>query len=229
MNKSKIEWCDTTWNPVWGCLNNCPYCYARKIAKRFYLPIMKKEFDFCNKYDIGQSYLEGLQNFKPTFLWSNFYKKFPKKPSRIFVNSMSDIRYWKEEWMRKVINKIKGFPQHTFIFLTKFNMFYSNYDFPENCWLGYTVNTQHDLDNLLIGGKHCRDFPNNKWFISLEPIQERCIMNFVPDWLIIGAETGNRKNKIVPEREWLQSLVEHRIYPVFLKDNLKLVWGENLI
>jgi protein gp37 len=35
LNKSKIEWCDSTWNPVTGCLHGCKYCYAEKIAKRF--------------------------------------------------------------------------------------------------------------------------------------------------------------------------------------------------
>ena len=35
MNKSAIEWCDKTWNPITGCLHDCEYCYARKIAKRF--------------------------------------------------------------------------------------------------------------------------------------------------------------------------------------------------
>lgn len=35
MNKTKIEWADYTWNPVTGCLHNCPYCYAKRIAKRF--------------------------------------------------------------------------------------------------------------------------------------------------------------------------------------------------
>lgn len=35
MNKTKIEWCDSTWNPVTGCLHGCEYCYARKIANRF--------------------------------------------------------------------------------------------------------------------------------------------------------------------------------------------------
>lgn len=33
--QTKIEWCDSTWNPVTGCLNSCPYCYAKKIANRF--------------------------------------------------------------------------------------------------------------------------------------------------------------------------------------------------
>lgn len=35
MNKTKIEWADSTWNPVTGCLHGCEYCYARRIANRF--------------------------------------------------------------------------------------------------------------------------------------------------------------------------------------------------
>lgn len=35
MNKTKIDWCDSTWNPVTGCLHGCEYCYARAIAERF--------------------------------------------------------------------------------------------------------------------------------------------------------------------------------------------------
>ena len=33
--KTKIDWCDSSWNPVTGCLHGCEYCYARKIANRF--------------------------------------------------------------------------------------------------------------------------------------------------------------------------------------------------
>ena len=32
---TKIDWCDSTWNPVTGCLHGCEYCYARGIAERF--------------------------------------------------------------------------------------------------------------------------------------------------------------------------------------------------
>ncbi len=35
MNRTKIEWCDYTWNPVTGCYHGCEYCYARRIAHRF--------------------------------------------------------------------------------------------------------------------------------------------------------------------------------------------------
>lgn len=35
MDKTKIEWADSTWNPITGCRHKCPYCYARGIANRF--------------------------------------------------------------------------------------------------------------------------------------------------------------------------------------------------
>ena len=35
MNKSKIEWCDHTWNPITGCRHNCSYCYAKRMTARF--------------------------------------------------------------------------------------------------------------------------------------------------------------------------------------------------
>ncbi|HPS31051.1 MAG TPA: DUF5131 family protein, partial [bacterium] len=66
MSKTKIEWCDWTWNPVWGCLNNCPYCYARSIAKRFGKQI-------C-----------GRDDFQPTWIEKNFQKPIPKNATHIF-------------------------------------------------------------------------------------------------------------------------------------------------
>ncbi|KHE93819.1 MAG: phage Gp37/Gp68 family protein [Candidatus Scalindua rubra] len=37
MNKSKIEWMETTWNPVTGCnkiSEGCDNCYAERMTKR---------------------------------------------------------------------------------------------------------------------------------------------------------------------------------------------------
>ena len=31
--KTKIDWCDSTWNPVTGCLHGCKYCYANFSEK----------------------------------------------------------------------------------------------------------------------------------------------------------------------------------------------------
>lgn len=38
-----VEWALWTWNPVTGCLHNCPYCYARDIANRFYAHLPEGE------------------------------------------------------------------------------------------------------------------------------------------------------------------------------------------
>ena len=35
MEKTRIEWANSSWNPVSGCRHTCPYCYARGTANRF--------------------------------------------------------------------------------------------------------------------------------------------------------------------------------------------------
>lgn len=42
MNKSGIEWCDHTWNPITGCRHGCSYCYADKMSLRFLRKHKKK-------------------------------------------------------------------------------------------------------------------------------------------------------------------------------------------
>ena len=61
MNRTTIEWVKNpdgtqgyTWNPITGCLNGCPYCYARKLAngrlKQRYLA--NKFSDWCQRSGI---------------------------------------------------------------------------------------------------------------------------------------------------------------------------------
>lgn len=52
------------------------------------------------------------------------------------------------------------------------------------------------------------------------------------DWVIIGAETGPRADKVTPERAWVEDLMddcEEEGIPIFMKGNLAGVWGEDLI
>ena len=65
-------------------------------------------------------------------------------------------------------------------------------------------------------------------FLSIEPILEPIKLTVRPDWLILGAETGNRKGKVIPELEWIQDLVFFGI-PVFMKSNLQELWQMSLI
>ena len=227
--KNKIGWCTETWNPCWGCNNNgaCKkFCYARKIAKRFYDVIAEKEYKYMkDKYEICQGeFANRLRYFVPTFINSQYCKKFPQKAQKIFVGSMSEIYYWKDEWLEKVLERIKLYPQHIFQFLTRYPEVYDRYIFPKNCWLGVTITKEKDFER---GIPYLFITSCNITFISVEPILEyinpRPFSNANIDWVILGAETGNRRGKIIPKKEWIEDIVNYCGYkniPVYLKDNI---------
>ena len=98
MKKTKIDWCDCTVNPVIGCKNGCVYCYAEKINKRFgFIPNWKE----------------------PQFFPERLKQLDSKTPKSIFMDSMSDVGWWKREWGDKVFEAMRDNPQHKYIFLTK--------------------------------------------------------------------------------------------------------------
>lgn len=52
------------------------------------------------------------------------------------------------------------------------------------------------------------------------------------EWIIVGAETGRRKDKVVPKREWIEKLLNlcrKADIPLFMKSSLADIWGEPLI
>jgi len=173
---------------------------------------------------------EKIRKFEPTFLHSQFNKKLPKKPQRIFVGSMSEIYYWEKEWMEMVIEKIKEYPQHTFIFLTKNPIVYCKYIFPANCWLGETITNNEDAyyyDEIYLNQN---DFRTK--FVCIEPILQDINPYFFKkaiDWVIVGAETGSRKDKIIVNERWIINIINAcRKYsiPVYLKNSItnKFTW-----
>jgi len=228
-NNTKIDWCDHTYNPVYGCLNNCSFCYARKMAKRIAVMIAEKEAkyrkdNYITKVKISRNikvFKDMIYNFKPIFLYSNFNKQFPGKNKRIFVNSMSDIYYWESEWMHKVLDKIKQMPQHNFLFLTKNPEVYLKYNFPINCWLGITV----------INNDQAKVFYNFSYldrdhilFASVEPILEKIEYSYLfnADWIIYGLETG-RKNIYLPGHLYFKDIMffqKRADIPLFYKESI---------
>jgi hypothetical protein len=57
MNKTRIEWCDFTYNPITGCRHACEYCYARRQAQRF-----------CGDIRLNKA-SDQLQSIPDTGLW----------------------------------------------------------------------------------------------------------------------------------------------------------------
>jgi protein gp37 len=98
----------------------------------------------------------------------------------------------------------------------------------ENMWFGQTITgNENDGEYLFYAGYNT--------FLSIEPLlgEFKAVDMWKHfRWVIIGAETGNRKGKIIPKREWIDNIVkrcrDHNV-PVFLKNNLASIWGEPLI
>jgi len=209
--KNKIGWCNMTWNPVTGCKNDCPYCYAR---------IMNERFGYIKNWD------------NPEWKEKSFNKRFPQKTQKIFIGSMSEIRFWKMDWILKTFKRIKSYPYHIFQFLTKYPYIFNRLEFPAKSWLGFTVTINKDLANGILHIKKLKDFNltgKYLYFTSIEPILEEInpLDLIYLDWVILGAETGKRKGRVIPKKEWIESIIDYcrdNDIPIYLKDSLKNIY-----
>lgn len=236
MNKTKIDWCDSTWNPVTGCLHGCEYCYARGIANRFGFGAYEPNID--ERVLIEPAISAGKKvpypfNFEPTFHKYRLNEYQNKKGRNIFVCSMADLfgEWVPNEWIEEVFEACEKSPQHNYLFLTKnpkrYEKILDRY-MPPNMWFGWSQTGPM--------GNKC-DFTTHhsiKTFISIEPLLEPFKEFRIKgvDWVIIGAETGHRKDKVVPERKWIEDIVNEcrkSDIPVFMKSSLEDIWGESLI
>ena len=175
MNKqgeNGIPYCDFTWNPVTGCLHSCSYCFARRIAERFSTAskIGEVEKDYLLQTNKTYSNNPFPQGFKPTFYPNRLDEPIVHdKPSRIFVSDMGDLfgSWVPKEWIEDVLRAVRQCPQHTFLFLTKNPKRYLEFEFPENAWIGTSVENQAAADEriplLLQASASVR-------FISVEPL-----------------------------------------------------------
>lgn len=254
MNQTKIEWCDSTWNPVTGCLHLCEYCYARKQANRFKGCEKDKKVKISTRLngtgtgaviELNAPLKKRQRNgklvtapypfgFEPTLhrYRMNQLQKW-KEPRTIFVGSMTDLfgKWVPDEWIEEVFAACEKAPQHRYLFLTKNPQRYGELakagKLPQkdNMWYGSTV------DNM--GAKKYPGRPSDNTFISIEPLLEYMDVGLGSfgrsRWVIIGAETGNRKNKVKPKKEWVETIckaadITHMA--VFMKDSLIPIIGE---
>lgn len=212
MNRTKIEWCDYSWNPITGCKHGCWYCYARRLAQRF-----KKIFP---------------NGFEPTFHPERLKEPWQlKKPSKIFVCSVSDLfaSWIPPEWMQKVLISMQWCPiKHTFQLLTKHPERIPLVKYPENWWIGTTVTCENsDWKNI----KHIKLIASSVRFVSFEPLLQR-LPDYISlegiNWIIIGKLTGSKKVKL--KREWVENILHRALdlnIPVFMKNNLYPTFEKN--
>ncbi|MFA5403295.1 MAG: DUF5131 family protein [Candidatus Omnitrophota bacterium] len=191
MNKTKIEWCDYTINPIKGlCKYACWYCYARKMYKRFH---WKEEVTLR---------LDELDKIKSI-----------KEPSRIFLCSTHDMfgEWIPDKWIFDIITECHRYPQHTFLLLTKNPKRYNDFTFRNNFWLGQTITKKEDWAQIAL--------PNIR-FISFEPLLDNEIGNYYlpADWYIIGG-LSPRPTHLITTVDKILSQADKFGIPVFIKRN----------
>ena len=194
--QSKIEWTQSTWNPVTGCTKisaGCKNCYAERMAKRLCL---MGQPNYRNGFDV--TFHEHSLNLPLSW----------KKPQTIFVNSMSDLFH--EDIPLEVIQKIfkvmKEASWHTFQVLTKradrLRELHHQLDWGPNIWMGVSVEDQQNRKRI----DALREVPAAVRFLSCEPLiedlQELDLRGI--HWLITGGESGPRSRVI--EAEWVRRI-----------------------
>jgi protein gp37 len=221
-----IEWARWSANPVSGCLHNCPYCYARDIAQRFY----EQKFEpslwpgrllaFRNTHfpedAINRALAEGTSEGKVKALGLR----------NVFVCSMADLfgRWVPSEWIEAVLDAVRAAdPRWNFLFLTKFPIRMAEFAFPDNAWVGTTVDCQARVANAEKAFRKVK--AGVKW-LSCEPLLGPLKFGDLGafDWVVLG---GASKSSDTPEwrppRRWVVDL-EHEAWragcKVYEKTNL---------
>ncbi|WP_297211634.1 MULTISPECIES: DUF5131 family protein [Thermodesulfovibrio] len=239
MNKTSIEWCDYTWNPITGCFHSCRniYCYntmkATSPLNRFGVRYKdengnfkyeknwrKRQKEQCHIAQKGEIYPYG---YDPTFYPHRLEEPLRvKKPSKIFVVDTGDMfgNWIPEEWIEQILEVVRKCDWHTFQFLTKNPERLSKYKFPDNSWVGTSVNSDRDKEKADTIKKAKARIK----FLSIEPLLGPITFDLRGiDWIIIGAQTG--RNPVIPDRRWLENIMikaNKNSIPIFVKNNIKI-------
>ncbi len=210
---TKIEWTESTWNPVTGCTKispGCLNCYAERMTRR--LQAM------------------GQPNYKHGFNTAVHSRSLQqpmtlKKPQMIFVNSMSDLFHDKvpSEFILRVFGVMDKAFWHTYQILTKraerLIEMDALIDWPDNAWMGVSVETR-DYKNRIELLKRCGAKVK---FLSCEPLLGNLGKLELKgiDWVIAGGESGPGARAIDPA--WVEEIRDQCLksrVPFFFKQ-----WG----
>jgi len=195
MARTKIEWTESTWNPLTGCTKlsaGCKNCYAEVMARR--LQAMGQQ-----KYKNGFRLTLHPGTLSEPYSW--------KKPRVVFVNSMSDL-FHKDvpiKFIQDVFRVMRENPYHVFQVLTKradVLLYYDREGYLEwthNIWMGVTIedaSVKNRIDQLRLTGAKVK-------FLSCEPLLTPLSdlnLNGI-DWVIVGGESGRNPRPI--EESWV--------------------------
>ena len=178
-----------------GCLHACNYCYARDIANRLYRPQFKPAF-----------YPGRLKCPAQTDVPREAKQDIGQK--NVFTCSMADLfgKWVPEELIQMVLDVVRKSPQWNFLFLTKFPQRHLKLEFPDNAWIGTSVDSQKMIQNAEEIFKDVK--AKVKW-LSCEPMMERLTFKHLDrfQWVVIGGSSKSTQTpEFRPPREWVTHL-----------------------
>ena len=207
---SKIEWTHHTFNPWWGCAKvspACKHCYAEAWAKRVGSAVWGK--------DASRRFF-GDAHWKEPLRW-NREAEADGSRKRVFCASMADVFERRADlrvWRAKLWSLIEATPALDWLLLTKRphnvrSMAPWGDDWPDNVWLGTTVENQVWADKRLPA---LLENPARVRFLSCEPLLGPLNLDkFLSSnpaqsvhWVIAGGESGAYSRPMNPE--WVRSL-----------------------
>jgi protein gp37 len=200
--KSKIEWTDTTWNPVRGCTKispGCKHCYAEAFAERFR--------DVPNHpYKDGFDLRLVPEKLLAPLSWAS--------PRMVFVNSMSDLFHAgvPDDFIVRVARVMMEANWHTYQVLTKRSERLRDL---LNGSLRFASSTKHiwwgvSVEDVKFGKPridHLRNTDASVKFLSIEPLLEDLgdLDLSGISWAIVGGESGPGARSM--EEAWVLNIL----------------------
>lgn len=221
---SKIEWCDSTWNPWIGCTKiapACDHCYAADMAKRYGWA----EWGNHPRKRTSAALWNGVRKWQRG---ATAFAELRGRRRRVFCASLADVfdNQVPAEWRADLWALIRECPDIDFLMLTKrpqniatmLPAFWN--EVKGHVWLGTTVEDQKHADQNI---PHLLKHDSAVRFLSIEPLLGPISFRWASwhgvsrteptdhldglrrlDWIIAGGESGPHARQSDPA--WFRTI-----------------------
>jgi len=236
--ETRIEYCDSTINPVVGC-PGCElfsedaeknHCYAATLVRRWagwtgWPETFLKPAMFPGRLEKAIAWPDLRGQPRPDKPWLDGRRRV------IFVNDLGDgfspASPHPDKWLLPEMLAMRGTP-HVWLFLSKWPVhmmrFFEKYPMPHRAWLGTTITGQNTINRVFPLLMDITSLPN-RW-LSIEPLLGPVTLPKEAKgkigWVAAGGESGHNARPTHPD--WARSLRDQCAdmeIPFFWKQ-----WGE---